>query len=45
MGIDLSKNDTLFSSYMKGWEQALKTFEEESGVKQGKRKGMAKKIK
>lgn len=44
MGIDLAKTDTLFSSYMKGWEQALKTFDEETGGKQGKRRGIAKKI-
>lgn len=31
MNIILSDNsNTLFSSYLKGWEQALRTFEEEA---------------
>lgn len=33
MEITLSNNNTLFSSYLKGWETALKIYEEENGNK------------
>lgn len=39
MGINLSDNsNTLFSSYLKGWETALKIYEEENGGKARKGK-------
>ncbi len=44
MGITLADNsNTLFSSYLKGWETALKIYEEENGVKNRKSKNGRKK--
>lgn len=46
MNIILSDNsNTLFSSYLKGWEQALRTFEEEAGFRSKRHKSKLRKEK
>ena len=45
MGVTLSDNsNTLYSSYLKGWETALKIYEEENGEKNQKGKFGKKKV-
>lgn len=43
MGIILLDNNRILNSYLKGWELALKIFEEESSSKNRRQRGSHKK--